>query len=374
MRIIGQGLVYDARTAPRHRAFCSFTECAVLRDGGLLVAFRAGSSKDAADENILIFASDDQGESWRQVFAGLEPRLDGVMGGWRGGSITELAPDCLLGFFDWFDRSDPTRPLSNPATQGTLPSRLFLMVSSDRAATWAEAREIDTRPYAGIAATGAPMRMANGDLAVPYETWKGYDDPSPGEHHALLHISHNGGYSFDQQTIVAHDPQGQVLYWDQRLAVDPQSGQVVGLFWTHDRRAEQDRNIHIAWGSPDGREWSPVVDTGIAGQIAAPLPLPDGRLLMAYVHRHYPPTLRAVISPDFGRTWDTDNELVFYESGSGQESGMAGKRDFGDYWSDMRVWSFGHPSARLLPDGTVFITYYGGDSSSLSVHWVRLAL
>ena len=53
---------------------------------------------------------------------------------------------------------------------------------------------------------------------------------------------------------------------------------------------------------------------------------------------------------------------------------MGGKRDFADYYADMRVWSFGHAEPGLLPDGSVFVAFYAGDAQSLSIRWARLAL
>ena len=50
---------------------------------------------------------------------------------------------------------------------------------------------------------------------------------------------------------------------------------------------------------------------------------------------------------------------------------MDGKRDFADYYADMRVWSFGHAEPGLLPDGTVFVAFYAGDAQSLSICWAR---
>lgn len=374
MKLINHGLVFDAAAAPRDRAFCSFTDCCVLADGRILVTFRAGSSKDSADENIMIRSSADGGKTWRTVFDGLDLVVDGAPGAWRSGALCEIAPGRLLGSFNWFDRSLPGLPLSNPDTQGTLPSRIFLMESGDGGMTWHDRREVDSRPHEGVAATGAVLRLADGGLAVPYEAWKSYYDTRPGEHHAVLRISRDGGRAFDPAAIVAHDPAGNLLYWDERVAVNPATGALVGMFWTHDRRSQQDRNIHIAWGSPAGDMWTPPVDTGIAGQIASPLVLPGGRLLMVYVHRHFPPSLRAVLSPDLGQSWDLTNELTFYESRSGQEAGIGARRDFGDYWADMNVWSFGHPVARALPDGDIFVAHYGGDARAMGVHWARIAL
>ena len=372
MKILGKGVVYDARLAPSHRRFCSFTSTLALSTGRILVTFRAGSSKDASDENILIYSSDDKGKTWEAVFEGFDPVIEGIPGGWRAGALTEVSPGRLMGFFNWFDRSVPGRPLANPTTQGTLPSRLFVMESVDDGHSWMNRREVNTKPFEGVAMADSILKLATGALALPYEAWKAYDDPRPGQHHALLRLSHNGAHTFDAAIVVAHDPSNDLLFWDERLAVDPATRKIVALFWTHDRQAEQDRNIHMAWGSPEGGAWTSPEDTDIAGQIAHPLIMAGGVVLMVYVHRHDPPSLRAILGKDLGRSWDRKGELVLYKSGAGSESGTRGKQEFGAYWMAMNRWNFGHPDACLLDDGDVFVAFYAGDVAGLSVHWVRL--
>jgi hypothetical protein len=226
---------------------------------------------------------------------------------------------------------------------------------------------------------GAPLVLADGSIAVVSEAWKTYDDPGFGEHSAILSISHDGGRTFEPSVVVAHDPANRLLYWDQRLAVDRGSGRLVGMFWTHDRVAGQDRNAHIAWSdTPDGTSWSIPADAGFAGQIPRPLmgiPMSGNPILCVYIHRHWPPSLRAILSPDFGRTWDLTGELVFYEHPFGPQAGMdVQQRGFTDYYADMGLWNFGHAEPGLLPDGSIFVAFYAGDSQSLSVRWARIQL
>lgn len=374
MRVIDRGIIFDAGQAPPHRRFCSFTSLLRMADDRLLVAFRAGSSKDSPDENILICQSTDEGRHWELIFEGLPLEYAGVRGAWRAGALIELEPGHLLGYFTWFDRSDPTLPLCNPQTQGILPSRLLLAESDDDGRSWHAWREMETRPFEGVSATGAPLRLGNGILAFPFEAWKGYYDARPGAHHALLCLSHDAGRTFEPPAVVAHDPSAGVFYWDQRLGRAPDTGRLIAMFWTHDRSAGQDRHVHVAWGTPDGSRWTtPPADTGFAGQIAYPLCLGEERVLAMYVHRHDPPSIRAVISCDFGRTWDLEGECVIYES-AGMESGMRGRRGFGDYWADMNRWTFGHPEACRMPNGDVFVAFYAGDTTAMSMRWARLAL
>ena len=376
MRILDQGIVYDAASAPPHRRFCAFTNTTVLSDGRILVAFHSGSAKEAPDENVLMRLSADRGCTWVAISDGLEPlTIDGRLGSWHHGRVTELAPGHLLGAFWWLDRSDPRRPMINPETTGTLPNHIFLMDSFDDGRTWANRREVDTLPFPSVALMGAPLVLADGSIAVVSEAWKTYNDASHGEHSAILSISPDGGRTFEPSVVVAHDPANRLLFWDERLAVDPASGRLVGMFWTHDRVAQQDANAHIAWATTDGRSWTYPSDTGLAGQIPRPLVLPGGRILCVYVHRHWPPSLRAILSPDFGHTWDLTGELVFYEHPFGPQAGMdVQQRGFTDYYADQRLWNFGLIEPGLLADGSIFAAFYAGDAQSLSIRWARIQL
>ncbi len=373
MRVRERGTIFDATAAEPAARFCTFPSLARTAGGRLVVGFRVGSSKDSADEDVRVMVSDDEGATWQMAFGGFGAFPPGSGGRIRGIALTPLGRRLIASLL-WVDRSNPDLPLASPETQGLLPTRVLVAWSDDAGHSWSTPQEVPLLPHKGNATTGAILALGDGRLALPYEAWKEYHDPSPGTHHAALRISADGGRTWDESAIVAHDPQGRVLYWDQRLTVDPLSGELIAMFWTYDRRAQHDLDIHIAWGSPDGRAWSRPLATGIAGQICAPLALGNGRVFAAYVHRHHPPSLRARLSDDGGRTWDAAEELVFYEKvRGGAESGMEGARDFGDYWADMSIWTFGHPAPLLLPDGNVMVAYYAGDETAMGIHWVKIA-
>ena len=375
MHIIDGGTIFDASLAPPEARFCAFTTAERLADGKWLVGFRTGSSKDSPDESICIMASEDEGTTWQPAFEGFGDVPPGSGGRIRSLGLTETTPGMLQGVFFWVDRSDPTLPLASPETQGILPSKIFVAESTDAGRSWSPLRDVSLHPHRGNALTGEVLVLNNTTMALPYEAWKDYDDTRSGEHHAALRLSSDSGRTWIGPAIVANDPTARVFFWDQRLCVNPEDGRLIAMFWTHDREAEQDIPIHVAWGSGDGKQWTQPVSTGIAGQICAPLVLPQGRVFAAYVHRHDPPSLRAILSDDFGHTWTAADELVFYEKvQGGRESGMGGRRDFGDYWVDMSAWTFGHPAAVHLPGGDVLVGYYAGDDKSMGMHWVRIAV
>lgn len=373
MRIIERGTIYDAAQAAPSARFATFPMLERTLEGRVLAAFRVGSSKDSADEDVRVLASDDEGRTWREIFGGFG---DILPGGWRARAfgVTRLPNGGLIGAITAIDRSNPFRPLANPDTQGLLPAKILVTDSPD-GATWSAPRMVSTAPYTGCVTTGAILTLRDGTLALPYESWKDWSDASYGDHRAALRLSFDSGHTWPGHSVVAHDPSGRLLFWDQRLSIDPATGALVGLFWTYDRVAAQDAPIHIAWCDAGGTRWSSPESTGITGQIASPLFLPDGRLLAIYVHRHDPPGIRAVLSNDGGRTWRLDEDLRVYDRRrNGSEAGMGGARGFGDYWADMSVWSFGHPAPLLLPGGDVLLAYYAGDSTAMGIEWVRIAL
>ena len=81
-----------------------------------------------------------------------------------------------------------------------------------------------------------------------------------------------------------------------------------------------------------------------------------------------------VLSDDFGRSWDRDGELTFYDSRIGTEAGASGPRQFEDFWQDMMAWRFGHPRGLRLPNGDLFIAYYAGSTEASTMEWVRVKL
>jgi hypothetical protein len=373
LAIRDRGVIFDATTAPENARSCAFTSCTHLTDSSLIVAFRNATGRDAPDGRLRIVRSEDEGRSWKTLHEGMTVTVDGVVGNLYAGYFTELAPGRLIGAFVWVDRSDPTLSFVNPVTAGVLPMRNLVAESGDGGRTWSPLRLVDLSPHRGASCTGPVLRLAKGVLALPYERWKEYDDAAPGTHSANLKLSFDCGQTWRRVRTVAGDADGRRFYWDQRFAIHPATGLLAVMFWTHDRDAGRDLDNHIAWGSPDGTTWSTPTPTGLPGQHCQPLATGGERLVAVYVHRQDPPSLRAALSEDFGRTWHRENELVFYDSRIGTEPGFQEeRRDFEDFWQDMMAWRFGHPRGVLLPDGDLFVAYYAGDEQATSMHWVRL--
>lgn len=371
MHVEYRSVVHDAASQPESGRVAFFGGLARLASGLWLCGFTVGRTKHDPQGTIRICRSADDGRSWQPVPWSFESRLGGTPGSLAGAEMVEASPGRLLVFTTWFDRSDPDRPLFDPQTEGILPSRLVVAESSDEGLTWGEWRVVPTPGLTGTAVTGPVLKWDDGSIGFAFESFKEFDDPSPPTHGAWLVVSRDGGRSFGPPVLVARDPRNQVYFWDQRLCTGPAPGEYVGLFWTHDRAEKRDRHVHLKIGhltSLANPNELPV-ETSIRGQIAAPLRLPDGRLLAFVVDRARPGTLRLWSSLDGGSTWPAESSLVVH--GHDEQARLSCgllNIDFAQYWEDMARWSFGHPALRLLDQERVLVTYYAGTPGCLSVH------
>jgi BNR repeat-like domain len=373
IEVVASGVIWDARTAPVNERTASANSALSLSDGSVLATCRLGSDREGADGHTLVFASLDRGDSWELRYNGLSEReWDGWPGETRGWYLAELSPGELTASVLWTDRSDPTAPWVDPTTQGLLGMRTYHLLSTDGGRSWPTRRRIDLGSHPGASPTGPVVRLADGVLAQPFEHWKDRHDPEPGRPAAWLRLSSDGGLTWPTDVLVAHHPDDALFYWDQRLETHPADGRLVNMFWTHDVTAARDVDVHIAWGTPDGRTWTTPIGTGLPGQHCQPISLGGDRLLAIYSHRIDPPGIRAVTSEDFGRTWDRATEVVVWASDAGDEPGAGGPRSQDQYWNDMGAWQFGHPRGARLPDGEVLVTFYGGGGVSRSARWARL--
>ena len=376
MRVLDSGTVCDGHPIPGHRNNCAFTTINRLHDGTILVSGRWGSERDSADGHACVWATVDRGRTWDLRYDGFgRGSLDGTPGELKGLTSTELAPGRLTATALWVDRSDPGLPFIHPETQGLLPMRILHVESEDGGRTWSPPRPMDTSPHlAASPCSHAVIQLPGGILAQPYEQWKEYEDPTPGRPAARLRFSRDGGRTWPEFVTVARHPDNALAYWDQRLAIHPGDRRLVATFWTHDFRMGSDIDIHIAYGTPDGRSWTIPRGTGLPGQHCQPLSLGSDRLLAAYPRRRDPPGIVLSISEDFGEHWDRERDLLVYDSTTGTESGACGGRTQSELWGDMERWRFGHPRMVRLPGNEVFVVYYAGDDAVKTARWARVCV
>jgi hypothetical protein len=407
MLIEDRGLVYDATRQPKERRAAAFCDVTRLDDGALVCAFQVGPQKNDATSTVHLCRSDDGGRTWRDLPSRPETRFGGVPGSLAAGVVAQAAPGRWVLAATWFDRTEPERPLFDPETQGILHSKLLRAFSSDGGESWTAWDEVPVPGLSGYSLTGPMLRWPDGTLGLALESYKEFDDPRPASHAAWLLVSRDAAASFPERYLVAQHPEHCVYYWDQRLCVGPGDGPdargpedvipatdvfaakrglspsrrptpfktLAALFWTHDLREQRDLNVHLrrtALGD-DGLVASPIRATTIAGQIAAPLWLADGRLVALVVARDTPGTITLWQSFDGGETWPEDHAVVVYthDERALLSQGRDGI-DYNAYWEDMAKWSFGHPALCRLEGDRILAIHYAGPPNEMSIHWAQI--
>ena len=370
MHVVARGTVIRSREGTDLQS-CAFPQVGVLPGGRWIVGCRAARSKAGKEgQHVLQCVSDDEGGSWSPGEAPFAaPLVEERPGQLRAYAPTALGGNRVLATLYWVDNSDPGLPFFNEKTQGLLDSRILFAESRDRGESWSAPALRDTTPYrVPTPITGPVLRFPDGELVCQFETNKHYEDAEPWIHSSVLMFSRDGGRSWPRHCVVTRDP--RIFSWDQRpqLLAD---GTILDLFWTYDNAAAAYLTIHARESRDRGRTWSELRDTGVAGQPAQPVPLPDGRTAMVFVDRSGAPAIRARVSHDGGRSWPQASELSLYQSALGSQSSR--KDGMADAWSEMEKFSVGLPATAILANSDFLVVYYAGASpDSTSIHWVRV--
>lgn len=362
MKLLDQKQIYIGK-ANSETANCGFGGIAQLPDRTLLATWRVGSAKASWDGRMMLSESRDGGESWpspREIFPSRQT-IKGLYSEVKYVALAALGPDHLLAGTTWLDATDTAKPFVDPVTQEHLPSRGFLSESRDRGQSWGEWSEVEPSPYLNLPLVCGPIAV------LPDGRWGCFFEVDNGEkwHHAVVKFTSDRGKTWGPAIDVAHDPTNRRLHWDQRIAVG-RDGRLIAMLWTHDTQAKEDLNIHLCESRDGGRTWSKPHDTGLSGQVAHPVLLPDGRLVAICVGRYGLRSLYAAVSRDGGRTFDPQTLTIY-------------KHQFGDLKTEHGVmdscfYTFGRPDALADPDGAVHVVYYAGDDKVTGMYWAKISV
>ena len=373
MTITDKGVVFTGREGTYSQS-CAFPAICVTPGGRWLCAFRAAPMKTPLEgQHVLLTWTDDGGKTWCNPTAPFAPpEIDGKAGLFRTACLTSLGGQKLLAAICWVDNSNSGLPFFNEETEGLLDTRIFLSRSDDGGETWTEPRLVDTSPYnVPTAITGPVLLFPDGELGLQFELNKHYNDLSVWRHASVLMFSRDDGNTWPRHTFASSDPENRVFYWDQRPSVI--NDKILDVFWTFDREKSVYLNMYARESADRGVTWSEMRNTGIPGQPAAPVFLPDGRLALCYVDRTGAPAIKVRFSKDGGKTWTDGDELTIFCADSGSQT--KNKESMQDAWKEMGKFSIGLPATALLPEGDFLVVYYAGQETDVTgIQWARISI
>ena len=372
---IESGVVYDPAEDPGAPPVACFAGLFVASSGTIFTAFQAGPEKNAANSTLRLCRSRDGGRTWRTVPFPFATDFRGIPGSLSNGELAEPVPGKLLLIATWLDRRDPKRPIFDPATGGLLHARILKAVSHDDGSTWTAWSEIELPTVSdSVHSSGPILQWKDGSVAFLFETHKRFDGQGSVEDSegSWLMISRDGGERFEGPFLCARDPQKRRFYWDARMCAGDAPGALSAFFWTHDHALKSDLRVHRLRGRLHAGRFvlETLEDTGIPGQIAAPVRGENGDLGLFVVDRSYPGSIRRWISSDDGAHW-REGAPLYVNADKTRTHGMSAI-EIDKIWENIGRWSFGHPAARRLADGTMLVVYYAGDSARMGIRWARL--
>lgn len=354
-----------------YRAVFTYSAALPFADGSVLLACRAGSTKDSDDETIELFRSPDGGLTWAGPHRPFATAVDGVCGSLKLVYLTALGAGRILAAAMWVDRqSHPGKPLFNTDTQGCLPMAILLAESGDSGRTWSPWRRVPMPAEIGPPSLTSPvMRLASGELAMSIETNKEYADRSPWRQKVVYFLSPDDGVTWGEPLLASRDVTGRIFNWDQRACVAP-DGRIATFAWTYDTAAGRYLNLRRRISVDHGRTWGGAEDLGFADQAGHPAVLPDGRVVLPWVDRFGTHSIRARVAASVDAPFDRASEVELYRVAAGKTA--AGGTS--DTLADMGVWTYGLPYAEVLPGGRVAVFYYAGSDERMDIRgaWLEV--
>ena len=338
-----------------------------LSNGTFIACQHVGRALGSPDNHIEVLRSTDGGKTWTN-----EGSLHGgpPQDGWayRGPKISEVPDGRLVMTASRFETTGEN--LFDPQTEALKRPQMLLFWSDDRGRTWSAPRGVPVPlPPDRYTANGAGslLQLAPDRWMYPLETWKPAGLEGPPDQKAAALFSADQGRTWGAFTIVADDPTGELLWWDQMCSVLP-DGRIYTLIWTHRYGTAEDANNHWVISDDMGRTWSEPRPTNLHGQVCTPIPLLDGRVAAVYNFRHEPQGVRVAVTDDLS-TYATDREAVIFDAGA---EAALGNADHDNFLATHMLIGFGKPAGMLLGNGDILTWFWCTSCGVTHTRWVRL--
>ena len=338
-----------------------------LSDGTLIAAQHVGHQLGSKDNRIEVLRSLDDGKTWINE-GDIRRDLPDDGFSYRGPGISEVPDGRLVMTATRFEAQSDQ--LFDPDSEALQRPELLLFWSQDKGRVWSDPQlvPIDLPPekYTWNGA-GRFLQMSPDRWLYFLETWKPEGYAGPPDQKAAFVVSRDFGQTWRELSVVADDPTGARLYWDQMGCVLADR-RIYTMFWTHKYGTSEDLPNHWSVSADQGRSWSEPKPTNLRGQVCSPIGLPDGRVAAIYNNRHEPQGIHVAVSEDL-ETFDVDNEAVVFDAGAEAVLGVANHENF---IAEHMLIGFGKPAGHLSADGTVLTYFWCTAQGVTHTRWVRL--
>lgn len=336
---------------------CAYPSSTTLTNRGVACVYRQGTSKHSPDGVLLMQTSPDGGACWSEPQVVFDGRHLNPAKTVESGGICSTRNGTLLATFGVVEGL--AAGVYVFSEQGmALRRETCVTRSEDGGASWAGTRCLDVTAFRNAGITAKPFVVSNTQICVPVEV-----QTDRGPMGTALTFSQDDGRSFESLAVCAADSTGRLNLCDARFTT-LRNGHILMLLWTFLQENEKTIEVHQSVSSDGGRTWPTPQPTAISGQIAAPLWLSSGVLIVASNYRHTPEGIRLWMSFDEGRRWDSEPPIQMWDlrkscvlGTPAPAKGFAAKDE--NVWEALDRFTFGTPDLLELEDGSILLTYYG---------------
>jgi len=288
-----------------------------LAEDDIICVYKRGPAQMAIETDYAVARSADGGTTWSDEGIIWDRSQDDRPYSYGYGYPAMLDNgDILLAGYRW-DRSDSDADLNiyNPATLGAVHCDTVLFRSRDQGRTWSSPQVVPGPEDVAMAnASGRIVKLRDGRLMLPMESWKAWEDPGPVKQRSLVAFSKDGGETWGDFTTVAMDPAYRILHWNGMFSRIGEN-RILVMYWGKDSKTEQDLAIPATWSEDEGKTWRPAYDTGLVGQMGCTIDVGKGRAMAIFNRRdEQKPGVWAAISTDGGQTWPGDGHTCLWDA------------------------------------------------------------
>ncbi len=367
IRIVETNRIYENPLPQLRSVHSYFPNLAELENGDLAAVHVLGEAFESVDGSSYISFSRDGGKNWTSP----QPMFD--KSGF-GVPVTDyckitVLPDGRLAAFGYaFPRSNPDLPLGNRESGGLLDSFVFYSVSEDHGRTWGPMQKISCTCGTHAEASAPVTVLHDGTWISPitgFPDWNGklYDKIC-----GRAMRSTDSGKTWSDESVCMEFQDEAISCYEQRMC-QLSSGTVVCIGWNEDLITGERYDNHYTYSCDNGKSWSRPFPTGIRGQASSVCSLGDNRLLALHSIRRdtdHPGILGCIV--DFsGHKWKIVEKQYLWEPSAPLQKNSK----LADIFSYVK---FGQPSAIVLRDGDIMMSFWYAEDGQYKTAAARLRL
>jgi hypothetical protein len=180
--------------------------------------------------------------------------------------------------------------------------KLFVQHSHNQGRTW-QRREWHVPGFSWLTAFPRWVQLTDGAILLP--VYGRNADGRRGQTFVFRSDAHGDDWQFIPMASSISGVDG-----DEAGLIEVTPGRVLALVRHAAKGKLTDNYLLESWSEDGGRTWSQPLGTAIKGYPPHLLRLQDGRLLCGVTYRWEPMEIRAVLSDDHGRSWQTDKTII----------------------------------------------------------------